>query len=213
MFLIGDFSQIARISTRQLRHYDELGLFQPTYIDPESGYRYYSAKQLPTLNRILVLKNLGLTLQQIKQLLDNNVSAEQIHGMLMLKRAQTEQALYAELERMRSIEDRIWEIENEGVLSDEHVVLKSFPKQKFLSTRQVVPTVVDGFELIYEIHRILPQQAGNHVLGHFGVCFHTQSFQTEDLDVELGFLLNKPFLDTVALSNGRQLTTRELDAC
>jgi DNA-binding transcriptional MerR regulator len=62
MFKIGDFSRIARVSCRLLRYYDELGLLRPTLVDRDSGYRYYSASQLQQLNRILVLKELGLSL-------------------------------------------------------------------------------------------------------------------------------------------------------
>jgi DNA-binding transcriptional MerR regulator len=47
MFSIGEFSRIARVTPRQLRHYEELGLFKPERIDPETGYRFYSALQLP----------------------------------------------------------------------------------------------------------------------------------------------------------------------
>jgi DNA-binding transcriptional MerR regulator len=62
MFLIGEFSKIARVSKRLLQYYDEIDLFKPAYTDPQTEYRYYSAKQLPTLNRILALKELGLSL-------------------------------------------------------------------------------------------------------------------------------------------------------
>jgi len=47
MFSIGEFSHITRVTPRQLRHYEELGLFRPERIDPETGYRFYSALQLP----------------------------------------------------------------------------------------------------------------------------------------------------------------------
>src|SRR5262245_12572379 len=65
MFRIGEFSRIARVSCRLLRYYDEIGLFTPARIEQASGYRYYSAAQLPRLNRILVLRELGLSLEQI----------------------------------------------------------------------------------------------------------------------------------------------------
>ena len=94
MFQIGEFSRIARVTARQLRHYEELGLFKPERIDPETGYRYYSARQLPRLNRILLLKDLGLTLDQIVRLVDKNISGEEIHGMLTMKKAQIEQTLH-----------------------------------------------------------------------------------------------------------------------
>ena len=65
MFKIGDFSRIARVSCRLLRYYDEIGLLKPGSTERDTGYRYYSASQLPRLNRILVLKELGLSLEEI----------------------------------------------------------------------------------------------------------------------------------------------------
>lgn len=212
MYQIGEFSTIARVSTAQLRHYHKLGLFQPLHTDPVTGYRYYSAAQLPRLNRILALKDLGLSLEQIARLLDDDISAEEIHGMLTLRKAQIEQTLREELNRVRSIEERLWEIETEGVLSDEDVVLKSIPEQQYLSIREVVPSVADGFKLMYEIQRLLPQRAGRSVLGNFGLIFHSEGFATQDIDVEMGFLLQQPFFDTVTLSADRVLTVKTIPA-
>lgn len=87
MFRIGEFSKIAQVSGRLLRYYDEIGLLSPEFTDPQTGYRYYSARQLPRLNRILVLKELGLSLEQIARLLDRDTSADEIRGMLTLRKA------------------------------------------------------------------------------------------------------------------------------
>lgn len=212
MFKINDFSKIARISKRQLRHYDKIGLFRPIRIDDDTGYRYYSASQLPTLNRILVLMNLGLSIEQVKKMMDDNITPEEIHGMLLLKQAQVEQALQDEVQRLRSIEERIWQIETEGVLSDENVVIKSAPQRQFLSIRQVAPTVGEGFGLVHEIHHLLPQQAGTSVLGQFGVLFHSSDFTMQDVDVEMGFLQDHPYPHNFQLSDGRELTLRTLPA-
>ena len=62
LFKIGDFSQIGQVSVRMLRHYDELGLLKPAYVDRLTDYRYYSLEQLPKLNRLLALKDLGFSL-------------------------------------------------------------------------------------------------------------------------------------------------------
>lgn len=214
MFQIGEFSQIARISMRQLRHYDELGLFKPTRIDPETGYRYYSAAQLPQLNRILALKDLGLSLDQIKRLMEKDISAEEIHGMLTLKKAQIEQTLRDELARVRSIEARLWEIETEGVLSDEAVVVKSVPEQKFLSVRRIVSDVRAGFALMLNIHRLLPGRVedGRSLIGNFGIVFHSEGYDTETIDVEMGYLLTQPFFERFPLPDGGEMTTRVVSA-
>ncbi|MCB0238262.1 MAG: MerR family transcriptional regulator, partial [Anaerolineae bacterium] len=69
MYKIGEFSRLSRITVKTLRHYDEAGLLRPAYVDRFSGYRYYSAGQLPDLYQILSLKDLGLSLEQIRTLL------------------------------------------------------------------------------------------------------------------------------------------------
>ena len=86
MFTVGEFSRLAQVSKRMLRYYDEIGLLRPIHTDKLTGYRYYSAEQLPDLNRILALKDLGLTLEQVQRILRDNVSTDEIQGMLLLKK-------------------------------------------------------------------------------------------------------------------------------
>ena len=81
MFQIGEFSRIARVSGRLMRYYDQIGLLRPDHVDQTTGYRYYSAAQLPRLNRILALKDLGLTLDQVSRMMDDNISTDEIKGI------------------------------------------------------------------------------------------------------------------------------------
>ena len=66
MFRIGEFSRLAMVSIRMLRHYDEIGLLTPNTVDPYTGYRYYSAGQLGTVSRIQLLREMGVSLGEIK---------------------------------------------------------------------------------------------------------------------------------------------------
>ena len=93
MLKIGDFSQLGQVSVRTLHHYDERGLLKPAEIDDFTGYRFYSVDQLPRLNRILALKDLGFSLDQIGRLVQDDVPAEQLRGMLTLKQAEIERQL------------------------------------------------------------------------------------------------------------------------
>lgn len=68
MFRIGEFARLAGITARVLRNYDEGGLFRPAWVDPDTGYRYYLASQLPDLRQILALKDLGVPLDTIHAL-------------------------------------------------------------------------------------------------------------------------------------------------
>lgn len=106
MFRIGEFSKIAQVSKRLLQYYDKIGLFKPEHIDEENGYRYYSSLQLPHLNKILVLKELGLTLEQITQMMNDSVSIEGIRGMLALKKSQVEPSLQEEMMQLCYINSR-----------------------------------------------------------------------------------------------------------
>ncbi len=85
MIKIGDFSKLAYVSIKTLHHYDELGLLKPGHVDRYSGYRYYEIGQLAQLNRILALKDLGLSLEQVIGLLHEKLSTAEIRGMLRLK--------------------------------------------------------------------------------------------------------------------------------
>ena len=71
MYSIGMFSKINRITTKTLRHYDEIGLLKPEEVDRFTGYRYYTSSQLPVLHKIFTLKQMGLALNDIKTALEN----------------------------------------------------------------------------------------------------------------------------------------------
>ncbi|WP_329320987.1 MerR family transcriptional regulator [Streptomyces sp. NBC_01262] len=127
MFIIGDFARHGRVSVRMLRHYDATGLLRPAHVDPASGYRYYSAAQLARLNRIIALKDLGFTLQQVRDIVDEKVGAEELRGMLRLRRAELETAMAAAGARLVQVEARLRAIESEGHMPTNDVVIKSVP--------------------------------------------------------------------------------------
>jgi DNA-binding transcriptional MerR regulator len=127
MFTIGDFARHGRVSVRMLRHYDAIGLLRPAHVDPASGYRYYGAAQLARLNRIIALKDLGFTLQQVQDIVDEKVGAEELRGMLRLRRAELETAMAAAGARLNQVEARLRAIESEGRMPTNDVVIKSVP--------------------------------------------------------------------------------------
>ncbi len=127
MLTIGDFATLGRVSVRMLRHYDSLGLLPPAAVDPHSGYRYYTAAQLGRLNRVIALKDLGLTLAQVRAILDETVDLGELRGMLRLRRAQLAAQLAADTARLSSVEARLHMIETEGRMTNQDVVLKQVP--------------------------------------------------------------------------------------
>jgi DNA-binding transcriptional MerR regulator len=110
-----------------LRHYDALGLLRPARVDPSTGYRHYSAAQLARLNRIIALKELGFSLQQVGAILDEKVDTEELRGMLRLRRAELAESVAAETARLAQVEARLRTIEEEGLMATDEVVLKTLP--------------------------------------------------------------------------------------
>jgi len=127
MFIIGDFAKLGRVSIRMLRHYDAIGLLRPTAVDAASGYRFYEAAQLHRLNRIIALKDLGFTLDQVGTILDDKIDTLELSGMLRLRRAQLEAQVNADSARLASIAARLRLIEKEGNMPTADVVVKPIP--------------------------------------------------------------------------------------
>lgn len=70
MLSIGEFSKICKVSTKTLRYYEEIGLINPDAINPETGYRYYSIRQLKKMLFVSRLKSYQLSLEEIKDILE-----------------------------------------------------------------------------------------------------------------------------------------------
>jgi DNA-binding transcriptional MerR regulator len=167
---IGDFARLSQVTVPTLRHYDEMGLLKPIKVDNFTGYRYYSVSQLPRLNRILALKDLGFSLDQIEQVL-NGLTVDQLRGMLKMKQAEVEQRLTEEQARLERISARLRHIELEDTLSDYAIVLKTVPSMLVASYTVTIPTndqVGDYLNTAYteaytHIHQNGAKPAGPHL--------------------------------------------------
>jgi DNA-binding transcriptional MerR regulator len=121
---IGEFARLGQVSVSALRYYSDAGLLKPAHTDRWTGYRYYDLDQLAALNRILALKDLGLSLEDIGRLMGDELPPEQIRAMLRVKQAElTEQAREIG-ERLSRVEARIQQIEMEGKMPDYDVIMK-----------------------------------------------------------------------------------------
>ncbi len=138
---IGEFARLGQVSVSGLRYYDEVGLLRPADVDRWTGCRYYSFDQLGMLHRILALKELGLWLEQIRQLLGDELPTEEIRGMLKVKRAELQAQAHEIKERLARVEARIEQIELEGKMPDYEVVVKRVEPVRVAMVRDVVPSM------------------------------------------------------------------------
>lgn len=205
MIRIGDFSKLSRVSVKTLRYYDEMGLLKPVSVDRFTGYRLYEISQLSVLNRILALKELGFSLEEIGRLLDGGLSVEQMRGMLKLRETEARQKVQEEAERLARVEAWLGQIEQENEMSKYDVVINNVEAVKIASVRDVVPTPPEQGGLWGELEGYL---AMSRVRPN-GACFtlyHDEEYKERDWDLEVC----EPITDE--LTESRRVKVRSLPA-
>lgn len=190
MFKIGAFSKLSRVPVKTLRYYDEIGLLRADRVDDFTGYRYYTLDQLPRLNRILALKDLGFSLEQVARLLDGELTPEHMREILAMKRAELEQRLQEEQERLARVAWRLSQIEQEGRMPSHEMVIKQVAPQLVAGVRGTVPHYPDVGRLFDELYGYLgPIGAAG------GVCasvYYDGEYRERDVDCEAIVFLGQP---------------------
>ena len=204
MFKIGDFSQLGRVTVRTLRHYDELGLLKPAKIDDESLYRFYSVEQLPKLNRIVALKDLGFSLGEIQQLVKEDVSADELRAMLEQKQREVSVKLAQEQRRLKQIGTRLQMIEHENEVPHYDVTLKRIPAMTVFSKRHFVPHTSQMSEYCVrfyeELFTVLNAQHLTPVGSEF-TLYHMREYTEENVDIEVAVALESADYERLELPN------------
>lgn len=107
-----------------LRHYHETSLLVPEQVDDATGYRSYVVAQLTRLHRLLALRDLGFTLDQIGEVLATEPSVDELRGMLRMRRAQIEQTMADDRDRLARVEAHLRALEGSPPMSMQDVVVK-----------------------------------------------------------------------------------------
>jgi DNA-binding transcriptional MerR regulator len=192
MLKIGEFAQIGQVSIATLRHYDQYGLLKPSALDPNTGYRYYSLDQLPRLHRIVAFKDLGFPLELIAQLLEENLSLEQLQGMFRLKQAQIQQMIDMEQARLARVAARLRQIEQEGSMPAYDVRLKQIDPLLAATVREIVSIDDDLGQQYERISTYLDQQGVQHTQPHLLLRYSRYELHDDGMyaDVELAVPLH-----------------------
>jgi DNA-binding transcriptional MerR regulator len=202
MLAIGEFAWLGQVTIETLRHYDRMGLLKPVFVDPFTGYRHYTLEQLPRLNRILALKDLGLPLQDIRRMLDEAVTAAEIRSILAIKQTELEAQIQASHKRLARVQARLNQIETEEKMSDYDVLLKTAKAQWIASVREKIstwdqdvvgPTISRLFDEVAQYlgkHKTAARGTGV-ALWHENQIIH-EGIQEESPDVEIAFYIDRP---------------------
>ncbi len=189
MLKIGDLSRLAQVSVKTLRYYSDLGLLKPARIDRYTSYRYYEVEQLERVNRILALRDLGFSLEQVRSLLNESVSAEQLRGMLRLRQAELERSLGEERARLSRVEARLRQIDREGQTLDYPVVIKIIEAQRVLAVQGAVAGYGQTLPLLERLQQALQQMPPGSIEGT-PMAHYLEQDEDRSLRAEVGVPLS-----------------------
>jgi diguanylate cyclase (GGDEF)-like protein len=161
---IGEFAVLNNVSTKMLRHYDEIDLLKPATIDPHTGYRSYEAEQSHYLNWVLILKNLDFSLTEIRDMLSGPVEADIIIDQLIRKRIAIASALNEQIQKKIAIDRLITIIEKEGFEMNIKIELLHVDQADVHEIKKNIPNMEMFLD---EAVRIIGQCAGDDRIAVF----------------------------------------------
>lgn len=188
MLKIGEFSRLGQVSIRTLHHYDEIGLLHPKQIDHESGYRYYSVKQLEVLAQIVLLRELKFSLKEIKILIQQD--AEIMTAALLEKERVIEQEIQQDRFRQQQIQRMLKRMQQQ---KNYQISIKSIPAFQVISYRKKLKTFYhEGLFWEEFIEQLKDQKIAYPSDPKKSLTiFHDQEYLEEGVDVELAILLGR----------------------
>ena len=189
LYKIGDFSRLCRVTVRALRYYDEIDLLKPVQVDQTTGYRYYSIDQLSKLNRIVMLKEMGLSLDDINRIMHDNIPVDYIRRLLQVKMAEIQERLNQDSGRLRKVEAWLSKINKEGLMqTDSYIQMKYIPELRVVSKREIGTYEETTAKLLNDLRQQINQLNNPEtvkVTGPIIGLFYDDEYKEKDADIEI----------------------------
>ena len=185
MLKIGDFSKINRITIKTLRLYDELNLLNPKYVDKMTGYRYYEPSQLPRIQKIIALKQIGFSLADISSLLVDDVELPILLDRLNNKKSEISKTVELEKNKLQQLVSYIEALKKEPKMTYD-VVIKDLPAVTVASMRKVIANYGEYNEFYPQMGKMMEEQKLECAQPYY--CFtiyHDGEYKEKDIDVEI----------------------------
>lgn len=118
MYKIGEFSELSKTTIKALRYYEKEGLLIPAHVDQETGYRFYETSQLPELAKIISLRQMGLSINNIKSILNGS----DLKQILEYRKQELESEISMSSSQLLQINNLL-----EGKSMEKEVIVKELP--------------------------------------------------------------------------------------
>lgn len=144
LYKIGMFASMNRVTVKTLRYYDEQNLLKPVYVDSENGYRYYAASQIAELHRIMALRGMGFSIEDIRSII-NGVEEKKL---LQAKKQEILREIAAFTTKLAEVESYLNKVDS--VLA-EPVLIKKLPKVTVCTMERTIQSYDALFEIMPEM--------------------------------------------------------------
>ena len=189
---IGEFSRLMQVTVKTLRHYEQKGLLMPSEVDTWTGYRYYSVDQMQRLHSIRDLKALGFSLEEIKELFNDESHSPDI-GQLSAKIRETERQLHLLVKRREQLMK--WRDSRKKLSKMEPFTIESLPEIIVASHRETIPDYDALGPLCVGTIGPEMQRLGCKCPPP-GYCFtveHSREYRPKNIDIEYCEQVEEPF--------------------
>ena len=189
MFKIGEFSKLVRVSPRMLRHYEKCGLLYPAEIDKFTGYRQYSAGQIPHLANIVILRDMGFSIDEIGDILPHFDDHAFMDKVLRTKMAAVKSTIEAEQEKLEMLLQMSDAVRKERNIMVFDVNLGKLPSVKVLTLRGIIPHYKDEGILWEKLGAYVGEKQITANGGGYSTYFD-EEYKETDPDVEIAIPVN-----------------------
>ena len=141
LYKIGMFANMNRVTIKALRYYDEQKLLVPVYVDEENGYRYYAAGQMAQLHRIIALKNMGFSIDDIRKFIEG---AEE-KSFLLVKKQEILKGIALLTDKLSQIESYL---ARDSINLSAPVLIKEIPQAIVCTMKRRIKSYDALFELM-----------------------------------------------------------------
>ena len=162
-YRIGEFAELGGVSAKTLRFYDEINLLRPASVDPRTRYRLYHSQQLQELAAILALKELGVSLAEVRDLTRKQQSARQRRQALLNLRGKVVASIHTATQSLARIDTALHELDQHRTPID--VIVKRQPSVLIASIRAKVEKYEDIETCEHDLHASLSGNSANDLRG------------------------------------------------
>lgn len=209
MLKIGEFSRLSQVTIATLHHYDDIGLLKPAHVDKFTSHRYYTLEQLLQIHRIMALKELGLSLEEVHQLLQDELTVNELRGMFKLRQGEIESRLRDEQKRLMMVKFHLRMIEVEDEMSEINAIVKQVDPLTALTLRIAGNDPMQIVAVGREVQQAIAEQSVKVKGPHMGIVYGDE-VNLEDYEYEFVIPIETNQSSTIPLQTQGTLRSREL---